>query len=313
MAAQPDSKDHEKVINTSIVIMAVVMWGLSFPALKIALEYWPPIMLGALRYFLGSLPILIFLAYRNELKNSMKFSKEDWKFIIGLGIFMVTIPNITQNIGLLYTTASLTSIIQSIGPVLTVILAVFILREALTIYKILGTTLAFICSILLVYEGGVSIENASIFGNVLIFICGLSYGVSGLIGKMALDKVKPLALVGFSMLIGSLVLVPMSLVSEPLTWVSEQNNYSILILILLAIFPCFLATLFWYIALEHIPVSKQVVYVYLVPMVASVFSIAYLDETLTEMAILLGTLTIVGVAIAQYEAKKAINAKSPKS
>jgi drug/metabolite transporter (DMT)-like permease len=293
--------------------MAVVMWGLSFPALKIALEYWPPIMLGALRYFLGSLPILIFLAYKDELKNSINFSKEDWKYIAGLGIFMVTIPNITQNYGLLYTTASLTSIIQSIGPVLTVILAVFILREALTIYKILGTTLAFICSILLVYESGISIENASIYGNVLIFICGLSYGVSGLIGKMALDTIKPLALVGFSMLIGSVVLIPMSLVMEPLNWVSEQNNLSILILIALAIFPCFLATLFWYIALEHIPVSKQVVYVYLVPIIASVFSIIYLDEKLTELAILLGALTIGGVAVAQYEAKKVKNANTLES
>jgi drug/metabolite transporter (DMT)-like permease len=310
MAAKSDSWGHEKTFNTSIVIMAVIMWGLSFPALKIALDYWPPIILGALRYFLGSLPILIFLAYKNELKKSMNFSVEDWKYIIGLGIFMVTIPNITQNIGLLYTTASLTSIIQSIGPVLTVVLAIIILREALTIYKILGTVLAFICSILLIYEGGVSIENATIFGNVLIFICGMSYGVSGFIGKMALDKVKPLALVGFSMLIGSLILVPMSLVVEPLTWASNQNNFSILILIALAIFPCFLATLFWYIALEHIPVSKQVVYVYLVPIVASIFSIAYLDETLSPIAVLLGVFTIVGVAITQYEVKKI---KGPKS
>lgn len=292
-------------LNHVLLIVASIIWGLTFPAIKVVLEYIPPIILGGLRYLIGAIPILVILAYQKELKNSFNFFRHNWKYIVAVGVFMVTIPNLTQNIGMLYTTASLASIIQSVGPIVVIILAVLFLREKLTTFRIIGTTLAIIASILLIWEGGISIEDASIVGNVLIFISAVSYGINGAISKAALKTHTPLILVGYSMLVGALILLPLSFIfNEGTSWVYEQNELSITLLLTLAFFPCSVATLIWFIALESLPASKQVVYVYLIPIVAVIFSIAFLNETLTILTIILGALTVIGVAIAQYENRK---------
>jgi len=85
------------------------------------------------------------------------------------------------------------------------------------------------------------------------------------------------------------------------------------LILALAIFPCFIATLIWFIVLKTLPVSKQVVYVYLIPIVAVAISIAFLDEELTPLAVVLGVVTVAGVGVAQYETNKKKSAKSPKS
>ena len=290
-----------------MIIIACIIWALTFPAIKIELDYIPPIILGAVRYFIGSLPILAFLAYKHELKDSFIFFRTHWKYIVALGIFMVTIPNMSQNIGMQYTTASLSAIIQSIGPVITIILAVVFLREKMNRYRVLGIGMALVCSILLIYEGGVSVEEVKIIGNVLVFISAVSYGINGVIGKMALKTHTPLVLVGYSMLVGAIILFPISFMFEDQGWVYDQTNLSITLLLALAFFPCSIATLMWFVALKSLPLSKQVIYVFLIPIVATIFSVLVLDETLTMIAILLGALTIIGVAIAQYERKRKSN------
>ena len=300
--------------NHVLLIFASIIWGATFPAIKVVLDYIPPIVLGGVRYLIGAIPILIILAYQKELQNSWTFFRHNWKYIVAVGIFMVTIPNITQNIGMKFTTASLASIIQSVGPIVVIILAVLFLSEKLNPYRIAGTAMALIASIFLIWEGGISVKDATVYGNVLIFISAVSYGINGAISKAALKTHSPMVLVGYSMLIGGLILFPISLAAnEGVDWVFEQNTLSISLILALAIFPCFIATLIWFIVLKTLPVSKQVVYVYLIPIVAVAISIAFLDEELTPLAVVLGVVTVAGVGVAQYETNKKKSAKSPKS
>lgn len=291
--------------NHVLLILASIIWGATFPAIKVMLDYIPPIILGGIRYLIGAVPILVILAYQKELKNSWNFFRHNWKYIVAVGIFMVTIPNLTQNIGMLYTTASLASIIQSVGPIVVIILAVIFLREKLTLFRVVGTAMALIASVLLIWGGGVSFSDKMIYGNILIFISAVSYGINGAISKAALKTHTPLVLVGYSMLVGAIILFPLSFAyNERVDWVYQQNMLSISLLLALAIFPCFLATLIWFIALKSLPVSKQVVYVYLIPIVAVAISIMFLNEELTLLTAVLGAVTIAGVAVAQYENKK---------
>ncbi len=296
--------DDESISNRNhvLLILASIIWGATFPAIKVMLDYIPPIILGGIRYLIGAIPILIILAYQKELKNSWNFFRHNWKYIVAVGIFMVTIPNFTQNIGMQYTTASLSSIIQSVGPIVVIILAVMFLREKLTLYRVVGTAMALIASVLLIWGGGVSFSDTMIFGNILIFISAVSYGINGAISKAALKTHTPLVLVGYSMLVGAIILFPLSFAfNERVDWVFNQNLLSISLLLALAIFPCFIATLIWFIALKSLPVSKQVVYVYLIPIVAVAISIVFLNEELTLLTAVLGAVTVAGVAVAQYE------------
>jgi drug/metabolite transporter (DMT)-like permease len=284
------------------LMLTTIMWALSFPFIKIGLEYYPPIMLGALRYCFGALPIILLLMIHKDFFSETKilFVKH-WKLILAVGIFMVTIPNIAQNIGMQYTSASLSTLIQSVGPVFTVALAIIILKETATPYKILGTILALSCAILLIFQQGIDFQNITMYGNVLQLITAVSYGINGLFGKMAVDKITPIVLVGWSMFVGSIILFPISIVTESQTWVHSISTQGLYVLGFLTLFPALIATLLWYIVLKKQEVSRQILFIYLLPFFAIIFSYFLLGEVISYIAMFLGILTIIGVGVAQRE------------
>ena len=99
--------------DLTFLMITTNLWALSFPFIKWALEVgYPPIMLGAIRYSLAALPLVIFLALKKEfMEETRTLFRSYWKYILGVGFFMVTVPNIAQNIGMQYTTASLSTLL----------------------------------------------------------------------------------------------------------------------------------------------------------------------------------------------------------
>ena len=290
------------VVDIYALLLATLMWAISFPFIKLGLDYFPPVMMGGLRYFIGSLPIIVFLMLHKDFMSETKvLFKEQWKFIIAIGIFMVTVPNICQNIGMQYTTASLSTLIQTVGPVFTIVLAMIILKEGAAINKILGTIIAFVCTILLVFNQGVDFSgnNMVLYGNILQLVTAISYGINALFSKIAVSRISPLVIVGWSMFFGSIVLFPISFAFESQSWINSLNIQALWVLAFLAIFPAFIATFLWYWVLQKHELSKQVLFIYLLPFFAIVFSYILLGETMTPLALFLGVLIIVGVAIAQ--------------
>ena len=292
-------------MDITALMTTTILWALSFPFIKLGLEYFPPIMMGGLRYFFGALPIVIILALRKGTYEETKMLfRNHWKFILGVGIFMVTIPNIAQNVGMQYTTASLSTLIQSVGPVFIVILAILFLKESATTRKIIGTIVALTCSILLVFHQGLDMGDLTLYGNILQFVTAISYAINGLIGKLAVDKITPIVLVGWSMFVGSIILFPISLATETQTWISTLSYDGLSILAFLALGPALLATFLWYVVLQKQEVSRQILFIYLLPFFAIIASYFMLDEVINEVTIILGVLTVVGVAIAQETNKR---------
>jgi len=291
--------------DIAALMITTLLWASSFPLIKLGLEYFPPIMMGGLRYFIGSLPIVIFLVLRKgTFEETKKLFRNYWKFIIGVGVFMVTIPNITQNVGMLYTTASLATLIQSVGPVFVVILAIFLLNETPSLKKYFGAGVALTCSVLLVVQEGIELGNMTLYGNFLQLVTAISYALNGLIGKLAVNRITPIVLVGWSMFVGSIILFPISLATETQDWIPALNTEGISVLIFLAIGPALIATFLWYVVLQKQEVSKQILFIYLLPFFAIIFSYILLDEIINFITIILGVLTIIGVAIAQETNKR---------
>jgi len=104
----------------SLLIISVLFWGLAFPIIKITLDYVPPLVIGYFRYFFASLPFVAFIFFKYEKSDIKNELHKNWKLFAALGITMVTIPNMAQNIGLLYTTSSIAALIGTVAPIFTV-------------------------------------------------------------------------------------------------------------------------------------------------------------------------------------------------
>lgn len=274
------------------------MWATSFPLIKVGLDYAPPVTFSAVRYLIAALFMTLVLTYRKGLAEMMKEYLEDWKTLTLLGLVGIALPNALLNIGLQFTTASLSSIIQASGPVWTVIVAVPLLKESLGVDKIAGMVIAMAATVLLVTEGGIDINNSTFLGNVLILGTAICYAFSGVITKVALRKHHPIETTGWSLITGSLILLALA----PVDWGEgvALNSDFLIILVFLGLFPGALAFLLYNYVLVKSEVSTLSLFLYLIPVFATIISIVFLGENITLMTVILGSMIIFGVAVAQY-------------
>ena len=279
------------------------MWSFSFPLIKIVLDNGvPPITLAAIRAIVF-IPIIIFLLIKNGKKN-IPASKEDWLIYISIGLFTIILPGILQNTGMMYTTASASSIIQTSGPIFTILFAIVILKESAGKKKIIGSLCALIGTIFLVMnlDENINLFDTSVYGNFLILLSGISYAISSIITKKGLERKNPLQILGFSSLIGFIVLSLISSFEKPLEVIITLSIETWFAIFLLALFPSFIAILFWYMAMMKEEISRLVSFIYLMPVFAVIFSYILIGEIISIQTILFATLIIVGVAIAQINA-----------
>lgn len=276
------------------------MWSFSFPLIKIVLDDgFPPITLAAIRAIVF-IPILIFLLFKHG-KNIITLTRDDWLIYLSIGLFTIIIPGILQNVGMKYTTASISSIIQTSGPIFTIILAIIILKESSDIKKIIGSICALIGTILLVISSdkNINLLDMTVYGNFLILLSGISYAISSIITKRSLERKNPIQILGFSSLVGFIVLSIISSFERPLNIIINVSIETWFAIFLLVIFPSFIATLLWYEAMMNEEISRLVIFVYLMPVFAVIFSYILIGEIISIQTILFAALIIFGVALAQ--------------
>ncbi len=103
-----------------LALVVVVIWGVNFPATRLALDHFPPFLLGALRYLLLALPAIVLVPR----------PQTSWKWIIGAGLGIGT-----AQFAFLYLAMStgmppgLASIVLQASAPFTVLLAALLLGE----------------------------------------------------------------------------------------------------------------------------------------------------------------------------------------
>ena len=286
-----------KLKSMAMILGAVLMWSASYPLIKIALVDVPPILLGSLRHLIF-IPMLVMI-FLSQGKNVFVHPRKNWLVFTGIGIFSIMLPQIFQNIGMKYTTASVSSIIQSSGPIFTMALAVVFLRESLNIRKISGTFIALTGTVMLVTGGKFCFTGSTFYGNILLLLSAVSYSISGIITKKVLGKISPFTLLSFEIMIGFILLIITSIFTENVAVMTAFPLRTWIIILLLALFPSFVASWFWYKVLINMELSKLIVFVYLMPVFAVLFSYIMIQEVVDVYTVFFAVLIIGGVALAQ--------------
>ncbi len=288
-------------------IGAVALWGLAFPLIQVGLRDFSPVMLGFVRFVLASSLMMGVVLTRYSFEEITSALRREWKPLLALGVLYVSIPNIAQNLGLQGdNTSSIASVIQSSGPVMTLVFAVILLREELTRTKAMGTVIAMAGTLLLVFSGDVSLSNEGFVSNLLILASATSYGLAWVSAKRMLGRNPPLLIIALSLMLGTLVLgaaVPF----EP----GLTANFTLDSLTNLAVlgFLCAgISSVLYLSSLEHEEVSRMAFFIYLMPVFASVSAWAILNQSVVAWTAVCGFIIVVGIAIANRPNKKSTQA-----
>lgn len=287
-------------INASVAALsAVALWGLAFPLIQEGLEFASPVLLGFIRFAFASLLMLAILIWRYSVDDIRTLLVKEWKILAVLAALYVTIPNIAQNFGLQHGTSSIACVIQSSGPVLTLMLAVALLGEKFTKGKVVGTVVAIGGTVALVTNGGISLSNASFVSNVLILVSAVSYGLAWVSAKRVLERNPPMLVIGLAVIMGTAFLglsVPFEAGLR-----LEVNGWALLDFAVLGLFCAGLSSILYLTALRDEEVSRLAFFIYLMPVFASLFAWVIRNEMVELATVVCAFVIVVGVAIATRE------------
>ncbi len=157
---------HNETKYSFLIIIATLSWGVTFPLIKISLEYMSPVIFLAIRFLISTIVMIPFI------KNRSDFTGLKQGFIAGFYLFL---GYYFQTIGLYFTTPAISGFVTGLYIVLVPVIAYLIYRQRISKSDLSTVTLAFV-GLLIITVGEVS--NFSLqLGDLLTFICAVGYAM----------------------------------------------------------------------------------------------------------------------------------------
>ncbi len=267
------------------LVFVSMIWGGTFPLVKLSLQYISPMGFLTLRFLLATAILLAIyfkkiMSHRDALRASL---------ILGIFLFL---GYMFQTIGLKYTSSSNAGFITGLYVVFTPIFSYLIIKERIT-KRIIGALLISLAGLYLL--SGVRGFN---FGDILELFCAIAYGIHvTLIGKFSREKDA-----------ATLTMMQLFFVFlfSSIWWGAEGPYISLSPLLAFGIvftglFASALGILMQVHAQKHISPSKTAVIFTTEPAFAGIFSFVFLGEALTPMGIMGAVLILFAMLLAAVE------------
>lgn len=153
--------------------MAAAIWGGMYVVSDVVLEVIPPFTLLLLRLILGTISLVVFVIGKPvpKLTRNTVFS------IIGVGIVGYAFSLGAQFVGTDLSTASNGAIVTSATPAFVILFAVIILREKLTLRRLLSVMLATIGVFIIIDFTQASFSSDTLMGNLFLGMAAITWGL----------------------------------------------------------------------------------------------------------------------------------------
>jgi drug/metabolite transporter (DMT)-like permease len=190
----------------SAILVANLIYGINYTFAKDVMQgYIQPfgfIMLRAM----GALSLFWLVSYFLKWE---KVDSKDFKRLALCGFFGVALNQITFFSGLEITSPINAAIIMTTNPVLVLLAASVILHDKITIQKVSGITLGIIgASMLILFKGNFTIDTSTWWGDLLVFINSMSYGIYLVIMAPLMRKYHPITVIKWVFTFGSCIIIP---------------------------------------------------------------------------------------------------------
>lgn len=238
----------------------------------------PPIGLAFWRWT-GATLIIIGFAWPH-LKRDWPTIRQHWRPILLLSILGITVFNTLLYLGLQFTTAVNGALMQSLMPIIIVLISFLIFGEHVTGRQTLGILLSLVGTLTIIAQGNVQrLTTLSLNqGDLLVLIATICYaGYSALLRKR--PPLHPLSFIGITFIWGTLVLSPFYLWENLTGRVMALDTVTLLSVGYVAIFPSILAYLCYNRGVELAGANRAGLFIHLVPMFGSLLAILLLGET----------------------------------
>ena len=291
--------------------LAVIFWGLSFVATKIALETIPVFTLIFIRFLLGSIFFTLLILKR----GFPRFSPEGHRLVVLTAFFEPVLYFIFETMGLKYTSAPKASLIIATIPLAVLVAAGYVLKERAPISGFVGILIS-LTGIWFLITGSQDFKwdfQGALIGDLLIFGAVISATVYIVCARHLGKRYSSIEITTMQTLYGTIFFVfPFAWEFPGVQW-SLISGRSMASLVYLTIFATISAYLLYNHALTKIPAAKAAIFINGIPLVTIIGAWLMLGETLTPVQTGGGFLVLAAIFITSLPALKTLDAKIKRS
>jgi drug/metabolite transporter (DMT)-like permease len=274
------------------ILFANIIYGANYSIAKIVMP--AHILPAAFIVLRVSIALILFQLFEMIVGAKQKIEKKDYLKFFLLGLFGVAINQLCFFEGLARTSNINAALIMTSNPILVLIAAAIIIREAITLKRVAGIMLGIAGAVLLITmsnQHGIG----SLTGDLLIFVNALSYAVYLVMLKPVMKKYNPWVIVKWTFLFGAVMVIPFGYNQLTVVTWSEFTTVTWLAFVFVIFFTTFLAYLLNSYSMQYLSPSVVSYYIYLQPLFATMISLWLTHESLTFIHIASCALIFSGV------------------
>jgi len=276
-------------------LFAVTVWGASFVATKIALQYGSPTTVVWLRFAMG----VLILGFAVGLSKQFSLPQgKDWGYFALLGFLGITFHQWLQSTGLVTAQATTTGWIIASTPIFMAMLGLLVLREYLVWYQIAGIILAAFGVLLVVTRGELAAVSTGQFGtpgDFLVLISAPNWAVFSALSRSGLKKHSSTLMMFYVMSFGWLFTSILFFFRSGINEISSIPWDGWMAITFLGVCCSGIAYIFWYDALKVLPVAQTGAFLYLEPIITVFVAALVLGENILLASLVGGIIILIGV------------------
>ncbi len=289
--------------NKNKIILLILFVGLIGGAAstfgKIALKEVSPVVFNFLRFTVAAVALIPFLIQTSPAINNKKRLILISLFATGNVMFFV--------FGLKFTTATISQTLYAGGPMIAGVLSYFILKDRITLKKVLGIIIGFVGTSLIIFGPVInssSVWNGTIIGNILLFLGVTSFSLYTVLSKKYNDGYSPMALIKyfiFTTLFIQTILVFFSGFKNEIASIVHISSLAWFCIVFVGL----VSTILYYFLYQYILKSATPVLasmtLYLQPLSGILWARILLGEKFTTIFAIGGVLIFAGIALVFYD------------
>ena len=286
--------------------LAVLFWGLSFVATKIALQSFPPFCLIFLRFLTAGI-FFTFLLLRTGFPA---ITWKNLKPLLFLAVFQPGLYFTFETVGLQHTSATKASLIIATIPIVVLLLSMLFLKERVRTLNVIGIIVSIFGMALLIFGGSSHEMGGTLLGDALILGAVLSASMYMILTRRLGEFFSSIQITGMQIIIGAILFFPAFLYTLPRVQWQSVTGDAIIAVIALTIFATIGAFLCYNYALTKIPASRVSVCINGIPLVTACGAWILLGEQLAPLQFLGGAIVIAAVYLANVSTPDSVTASN---
>jgi drug/metabolite transporter (DMT)-like permease len=276
----------------SRIFLLAFIWGWSFLFIKVGVEGMTPTAVAAGRCGFGMVTLLLLL----RLRGVRLPARPLWGHLAFMALVHSAVPFTLLAWSEERITSALAAVLNASTALFTALAAAVLLAERLRRPQLVGLGLGFAGVAVAAGVGGSDLADSSWTGSLAALGAGACYGVGFAYARRHLEGVSPLVASAGQLVAATAMLAPFAVLSTAAEG-ADLEPHRVLAVVLLGVLGTGYAYVLNYRSIAELGSTRAAVVTYLVPVVAVVVGVLFLDERFELRLLVGGGLIILGIAL----------------